>query len=136
MCQSSLKTTPKQKVTQYDKHARDLTELNIGEHVRLQDMHTNIWSQSGVIRKKLPNRSYLVEIGNREIRRRNRRHLRLTRRDERSQQSMQRNSDLDDDNETTPRQPAEPPDNSAQPTSSVRTTRSGRISKPPNRLDL
>ena len=122
--------------TQYDKHARDLTELNIGDHVRLQDMHTNRWSQSGVIRKKLPNRSYLVEISNREVRRRNRRHLRLTRRDDRSQQSMQRNSDLDDDNETTPRQPAEPPDNSAQPTSSVRTTRSGRISKPPNRLDL
>ena len=114
----------------YDKFARDLPELKTDDHVRLQDMRTNQWSQSGVIRKKLPNRSYLVEIANGEIRRRNRRHLRpAPRRDDRIQQSSQMDSDLDDnadDGERTPRQPANP----AQPASSFRTTSSGRISKP------
>ena len=99
-----------QKVKQkehYDKHARNLPELNIGDHVRLQDMHNNRWSQSGVIKSKLPNRSYLVEIDNGEIRRRNRRHLRPAprRRDEQFRRSTQMDSDLDDygdDSERTP----------------------------------
>ena len=36
-----------QKVKQkerYDKHAQDLPELNIGQTVRLQNMHNNRWS--------------------------------------------------------------------------------------------
>ena len=131
-----------QKVKQkerYDKHARDLQELDIGDHVRLQDMHNNKWSQSGVIRKKLPNRSYLVEISNGEIRRRNRRHLRLApqRRDEQIQWPTQMDSDSDDNADDsaggTPVQLAEPPADPGPP--SLRT-RSGRISKPPVRLDL
>ena len=131
-----------QKVKQkerYDKHARDLQELDIGDHVRLQDMHNNKWSQSGVIRKKLPNRSYLVEISNGEIRRRNRRHLRLApqRRDEQIQWPTQMDSDSDDNADDsaggTPVQLAEPPADPGPP--SLRT-RSGRISKPPDRLDL
>ena len=123
----------------YDKHARDLKELNIGDHVRLQDMHNNRWSQSGVIKKKLPNRSYLVETIYGEIRRRNRRHLRPGLRwDEQIQRSTQMDSDLDDnadDSEGTSMQPAEPPPDPVQPASLPRT-RSGRISKPPDRLNL
>ncbi|XP_030851255.1 uncharacterized protein K02A2.6-like [Strongylocentrotus purpuratus] len=128
-----------QKVKQkerYDKHARDLPELNIGQTVRLQNMHNNRWSQSGIVKVKLPNRSYLVETEYGEIRRRNRRHLRPapTRRDDRFQQTTQTDSDPDDEDvsEPTPERSGVP----AQQASSYMTTRSGRISKPPNRMDL
>eukprot|EP00057_Strongylocentrotus_purpuratus_P012550 XP_011667024.1 PREDICTED: uncharacterized protein K02A2.6-like [Strongylocentrotus purpuratus] len=129
-----------QKVKQkerYDKHARDLPELNIGQTVRLQNMHNNRWSQSGIVKVKLPNRSYLVETEYGEIRRRNRRHLRPapTRRDDRFQQTTQTDSDPDDNedvSEPTPERSGVP----AQQASSYMTTRSGRISKPPNRMDL
>ena len=128
----------RQKVKQkehYDKHAQDLPEFNVGDHVRLQDMHNNRWAQRGTITSKLPNRSYLVETDRGEIRRRNRRHLRPappTQRAEHIQHPTQMDSDLDDYAEF-PAQPAEAAEQSA---SLFRTTRHGRISKPPERMDL
>eukprot|EP00057_Strongylocentrotus_purpuratus_P021801 XP_011676275.1 PREDICTED: uncharacterized protein LOC105444129 [Strongylocentrotus purpuratus] len=116
-----------QKVKQeerYDKHARDLPELNIG-----QNMHNNRWSQGGIVKVKLQNRSYLVETEYGEIRRRNRHHLRPAprQRDDRFQQTTQTDSDPDDNadvSEPTPERSSVP----AQQASSYMTTRSGRIS--------
>ena len=124
----------------YDQHARDLPEFSVGDHVRLQDMQNNRWSQHGVIRTRLPNRSYLVQLDNGEIRRRNRRHIRPApqRRDE-GIIAAQTDSDSEDvavnDDDNHARR-GDRPASPGPPASSYWTTRSGRPVKPPERLDL
>ena len=114
--------------------SRDLPLLQVGDTVRLLDTTKNMWSQGGVVTAALPNRSYQVDTGN-GTRRRNRRHLRVA-----SQPPQQCDfiepSSKEQDFETTMTATAVEPNNNdiTQPTATM--TRSGRVVKPPIRLDL
>ncbi len=62
----------------YDKTARDLPELNIGETVRLQpDLPKQLWRKAICLQKVGP-RSYLIETEDGQVYRRNRKFLRTT----------------------------------------------------------
>ncbi|XP_041485958.1 uncharacterized protein K02A2.6-like [Lytechinus variegatus] len=125
-----------QKVKQkerFDKHAHDLPKLKPGDHVILQDMKTNTWSQHGIIKSvNNHNRSYQIETATGEIRRRNRRHLRPDPRHQAESIPLptQNDFELDDSAE------AEPASDVRASSSPSRTTRSGRVVKPPDRLNL
>ena len=131
----------------YDLRARDLPELNIGDRVQLLDMNSNKWTVKGVVKKKLPNRSYLIETESGEIRRRNRRHIRpqpRRRQDQRAPFSDVSDDDQrryrhdtfydddDDDDQSRDVRDDNPPAQDNAPAAT--TTRSGRIVKPPDRL--
>ena len=118
----------------YDQHARDLPELHIGQHVRLLDQNTNRWSEQGIVKTKLPNRSYIVQTDQGVTRRRNRRHIRPTHR--KKQDVAHDNDDYDDDQRGNVEDDndANPPAEDAPSTSRSTRTRSGRIVKPPDRL--
>ena len=120
----------------FDKHARDLQELKPGQHVILLDMKSNKWSKRGIVKSIQPNRSYLVETETGEIRRRNRRHLRPAPRRQQAESiplpTSQDDFELDDSAEAT----EQPASAGSETSSSNRTTRSGRITKPPDRLNL
>ena len=116
----------------YDQHARDLPELYIGQHVRLLDIHTNRWSEQGVVKAKLPNRSYLVQTEYGVRRRRNRRHIRPA-----SPKDMWHEDDDDElphDNDDEAIPPAPAVDTPSRSTATHTYTRSGRRVKPPDRL--
>ena len=121
----------------YDQSARDLKQLDIGEHVQLLDMNSKRWTIKGVVHSKLPNRSYLIKTEYGEIRRRNRRHIRpLPQRqnvhipsdDISDDDDKSSGSDHDEDDVDTP--------TTATPTSGSYTTRSGRRVKPPDKMNL
>ena len=150
-CTSCLMSRPKQvntrsvrgrkedhKVKQkerFDKHARDLSKLKPGDHVILQDMKTNTWSKRGIVRSvQNRNRSYQIETETGEMRRRNRRHLRPVPRQQQAESiplPTQDDFELDDTAEAT----EQPASEESSTTSSTRT-RSGRVIKPPDRLNL
>jgi len=63
---------------QYDKHAKQLSELQTGQTVRIQpNGYRDQWKAARVI-KKVGTRSYLVKTANGQVYRRNRKHLRCT----------------------------------------------------------
>ncbi|XP_030854482.1 uncharacterized protein K02A2.6-like [Strongylocentrotus purpuratus] len=150
-CTSCLMSRPKQvntrsvrgrkedhKVKQkerFDKHARDLSKLKPGDHVILQDMKTNTWSKRGILRSVQDrNRSYQIETETGDIRRRNRRHLRPVPRQQQAESiplPTQDDFELDDTAEAT-----EQPASEESSTMSSTRTRSGRVIKPPDRLNL
>lgn len=125
----------------YDKQAKDLQELTIGETVRLYDTNNHKWSTVGNVKAILPNRSYLIqtEYG---IRRRNRRQIRRApRSDDRSEFYYDDDDDHvdehprdvgDDDDDDDKNPPARV--NAPAPSTATRTTRSGRRVKTPDRL--
>ncbi|XP_030838389.1 uncharacterized protein LOC115922824 [Strongylocentrotus purpuratus] len=119
----------------FDKHARDLSKLKPGDHVIHQHMKTNTWSKRGIVRSVQDrNRSYQIETETGEIRRRNRRHLRLVPRQQQAESiplPTQDDCELDDTAEATEQPASEESSN----TLSTRT-RSGRVIKPPDRLNL
>ena len=59
----------------YNRHAKNLPQIKPGQNVRMQLPNEVRWSV-GICRKRLDNRSYLVEVNGR-VYRRNRRHLRM-----------------------------------------------------------
>ena len=121
----------------YDQHARDLPELQIGQHVRILDMNTNKWSEQGVVKVKLPNRSYVIKTDHGVTRRRNRRHIRPVR-----EEQFTAHDSFDDFEDDPPRDVRDDHngnhqqrDGIAPPRSPPRmTTRSGRSVKRPVRL--
>ena len=119
----------------FDKHARDLTKLKPGDRVIVQDMKTNTWFKRGTIRSiQSQNRSYLVEMDSGEIRRRNRRYIRPV-----PPHQAEATPPTQDDFEPQRDDGAEVPHQQVPPesaTSTGRTTRSGRVTKPPDRLNL
>ena len=62
----------------YDKHARDLSPLRLGQEVRIQDPRARKWTPATVQRECLEPRSYEVETQNGGLLRRNRRHIQHT----------------------------------------------------------
>ena len=62
--------------TAYNKKSKDLPELNIGDHVRIQDHESKKWTVTGVITEAKPNRSYNVQLPSGRILWRNRKFLR------------------------------------------------------------
>ena len=64
--------------TQYDKHAKTLSELQTGQTVRIQpNGYRNQWKMARVM-KKVGIRLYLVRTHDGQVYRRNRKHLRCT----------------------------------------------------------
>eukprot|EP00057_Strongylocentrotus_purpuratus_P010436 XP_011664910.1 PREDICTED: SEC14-like protein 2 [Strongylocentrotus purpuratus] len=98
-------------------------------------MKTNTWSKRGIVRSVQDrNRSYQIETETGEIRRRNRRHLRPVPRQQQAESiplPTQDDFELDDTAEAT----EQPASEESSTTSSTRT-RSGRVIKPPDRLNL
>ena len=61
----------------YDRHARALPPLTVGDRVRVQDPTSSLWDRCGVVNEVKPNRCYFVKLdGSGRVTRRNRRHLR------------------------------------------------------------
>ena len=121
-------------VQRYDKSARDRPDLAIGQSVRIQNPTTKLWDPAIVTQKLVEPRSYEVKASNGATYRRNRRHINTTNEDFTNTDT----EDLTTYSETEPL-----PDDPARTTSSpchavpqdnIVITRSGRISKPPQRL--
>ncbi|XP_046857922.1 uncharacterized protein K02A2.6-like [Xenia sp. Carnegie-2017] len=121
-------------VQRYDKRARDRPDLAIGQSVRIQNPTTKLWDPAIVTQKLVEPRSYEVKASNGATYRRNRRHINTTDEDFTNTDT----EDLTTYSETEPL-----PDDPARTTSSpcravpqdnIVITRSGRISKPPQRL--
>ncbi|XP_063585812.1 uncharacterized protein LOC134763185 [Penaeus indicus] len=62
--------------SQYDKHARPLPKLSVGDHVRIQNTDTHRWDKVGVIMGCGRNRDYEVRLPSGRVWWRNRRFLR------------------------------------------------------------
>ena len=60
----------------YNIGAKDLSELSVGDTVRVQDHRSRRWVEQGVIARKGRHRDYYVELLNGRMRWRNRRFLR------------------------------------------------------------
>ncbi len=60
----------------YNRDAKDLPELTIGDHVLIQNPDSKRWTTPGVVVKTGPNRDYMVKTPSGRIFRRNRRMLR------------------------------------------------------------
>ena len=60
----------------YNIGAKDLSELSVGDKVRIQDNRSRRWVEQGVIARKGRHRDYYVELSNGRTRWRNRRFLR------------------------------------------------------------
>ena len=59
----------------YDRHAKALEPLAIGDEVRIQDPSTKKWDRTGTVMETRPNRSYEVKLPSGRILWRNRRYL-------------------------------------------------------------
>ena len=60
----------------YNIGAKDLSELSVGDKVRVQDSRSRRWVEQGVVARKGRHRDYYVELSNGRMRWRNRRFLR------------------------------------------------------------
>ena len=60
----------------YDQHAKDLPDIQIGQHVRMYDKDTNRWSPAVVTQTCTEPRSYIIKTPSGQVLRRNRKHLR------------------------------------------------------------
>ena len=60
----------------YNIGAKDLSELNVGDEVRIQDNVSKRWIERGVVARKGRNRDYHIELPNGRLRWRNRKFLR------------------------------------------------------------
>ena len=117
-------------VQRYDNRARDQPDLNIGQSVRIQNPITKLWDPAIVAQKLAEPRSFEVETGNGATYRRNRRHINVTK------EVFTKKHPIDDETEPLPEDTAitiPAPRLSVPP--GVTMTRSGRIIKPPQRLD-
>uniref|UniRef100_T1IYP8 Uncharacterized protein n=1 Tax=Strigamia maritima TaxID=126957 RepID=T1IYP8_STRMM len=74
-----LKERQKRQKSQFDKHTREATPLNVGDNVRVHN--GSQWIRARVTRKDTCPRSYWIRTENGGIWRRNRKHLRTTRED-------------------------------------------------------
>ena len=105
-------------------------DLNIGQSVRIQNPITKLWDPAIVTQKLAEPRSFEVETGNGATYRRNRRHINVTK------EVFTKKHPIDDETEPLPEDTAitiPAPRLSVPP--GVTMTRSGRIIKPPQRLD-
>lgn len=114
----------------HDQHAQhDLPPLHTGQHVRIQDQTTNLWSPASVQDVCNEPRSYVVATPTGSVLRRNRRHI--------SEAPQQRQSVCDTNHSVQPQSPIKTPSAAVNKPSTTRTeTRSGRLIKPVNRLDI
>jgi len=136
---------------QYDKHAKPLPELEIGEKVRLQPVKPKQpWAQGACVAKVGP-RSYLVETGNGQLIRRNRKFLRTDKSTSEAPSAPMVPPEPNTDNKQapapTPAKPATPAmpatprmtmdDNaSSTPMSQPYVTRTGRMVKARKLMDI
>ena len=121
---------------------RDLPPLLTGDNVRIQPTSSTQrqWKE-GTVKEELPNRSYVVKTNDGSTYRRNRRHLRKTRPSMHSQPTNLNTKPLRHyvREEDTPQQPPEQDEDRTVPkpaqesTAEHYQTRSGRVSKPPDR---
>ena len=70
--------TARQEVTRqaYDRHARDLRDLDVGSQVAVQDSATKRWDRFGIVTEVGPHRRYFVRLPSGRVLTRNRRFLR------------------------------------------------------------
>ena len=148
-----IKETKEKQAEQYNKAAKNLAPLKVGQHVKVFNFQNHQWSIAATVIQKLPNRSYIVQVKNGNKLRRNRRHLKPA-------HKANVDSDMDDydeleppvrreppaapssgkqrDARSTKTQPAQHPTNQQKTTSSMAkppvTTRTGRTVKPPRYL--
>jgi len=126
----------------YNRGAKDLPELSVGQIVGLQDARTLRWSKARVVEKQDP-RSYTVETSNGSRLRRNRRHLKdlapepmttaeSTTRTVSNNRGADSSISTDDDVNNTPAVQASADRNDG--TTRIETRRSSRCAKAPERL--
>ncbi|XP_020906409.1 uncharacterized protein K02A2.6 [Exaiptasia diaphana] len=115
-------------IQQYNSKAHDKPDLEIGQSVRIQNPTTKLWDPAIVTQKLLEPRSYEVEASNGATYRRNRRHINTT-----GEVFTKKEPPTDDTQEPTP--DAKPIVSAQDVPPGATITRSGRISKPPKKLD-
>ena len=71
-----LRSTRAKQAAQYNKQARDLPQLKVGDMVRMQPVQGEPEWKKGVVINALPHRSFEVQVGEDRVYRRNRRQLR------------------------------------------------------------
>ena len=64
-------------VHHYNRQAKPLSQLNIGDHVRIQDHRSKRWELPGTVVSLEPHRSYLIKTPSGRVYHRNRRFIRL-----------------------------------------------------------
>ncbi|XP_033108934.1 uncharacterized protein K02A2.6-like [Anneissia japonica] len=140
----NIKRKKERQELQYNKSARDLKPLQVGDKVRIFRFHDKQWNLEGKVIRCLPNRSYCVKLKNGKQLRRNRKHLKKVSHDN-SNFSDEDIADMDDPvihpwpKAQTPNQQVHEPQHQQQvdhpttETSPVKT-RTGRTVKPPKYL--
>ena len=133
-----IKQQKQKQAANYNKTAKDMRPLQLGDPVVIYDFQDKIWSTEGMIVKKLPYRSYVVKLRNGRNLRRNRKHLKRA-----FKEHLQPFEDTDElsstENQPTPvKQPDKPATSqqgiNAEVTKPPVTTRRGRVVKPPKYL--
>ena len=119
----------------YDQHAHDLSHLEPGQDVRIQDHKTKEWQQGTIQEKCQEPRSYVVETENGKQLRRNRQHIRPTIRPVvgHSLETQARQQSEHMDNSTCQTNNEQGQDNEA--VELVYRTRSGRVIRKPERYE-
>ena len=129
----------------YDQHAKDLPDIQIGQHVRMHDKDTNRWSPAVVTQMCTEPRSYIIKTPSGQVLRRNRKHLRedpstATRYPPEIIPSRGETNPSKDNKKKIPNTPSQTSNHHVPQESHTRsnttenkTTKSGRIIKPPAR---
>ena len=120
-----LRKQQDEQAIRYNQHAKERRELLPGETVRVLSPHDKTWTLGKVVGTAKTPRSYNVKTDTERQYRRNRNHLRPTK--EKFHQNAVRRATTEDEDET--QQESQP---ERQPT----TTRSGRVIKAPQKLNL
>ena len=114
-----LKVNKAKQVKQYNKQARDLPPLNVGDNIRMQTMKRQPEWKKGVVVDVLPHRAYEVDVGSDKLLRRNRQQLRYFQ-EKSPDQTTQESQSLKEDQTTS-----SDPDFPLPSTATVSTPRSG-----------
>ncbi|XP_076037654.1 uncharacterized protein LOC143023062 [Oratosquilla oratoria] len=75
-CDRRAATQAKDAAARYDSHARELSRLYIGQHVRLQDPKTHRWDKVGIVMRVGKARTYEIRTTSGRVLQRNRHFLR------------------------------------------------------------
>ena len=113
----------------YDRHAKDLPALSVGDTVRIQPSRGHSGWTKARVQRKLGHRSYELQTTTGLILRRNRRQLRKTQEDVQTELVEEETDDDPSDEELPETQPNE----LGRPQQQGYITRSGRVSRPPDR---
>ena len=118
----------------YDQHAKCQKQLKEGQDVYVYQNEK--WKEAVVEKKCAEPRSYIIKTQDGKIYRRNRNRLRPVQSEETSVEiSDNENDNVDDENQVKNEKLEMKSENQPSPKTAVRTTRYGRVVKPPRRYD-